>query len=116
MGDFAFPDDLVAAQRELDAVRADLARAVATLPWSVEPAPGFRQSKADGYWSNRELPDSPGWGKENEELVAGLRRRQVALAETVVTHPFWNTLSGPDRVAARTALKHLNTVSPSAAA
>ncbi|MFC9944023.1 hypothetical protein [Streptomyces pratensis] len=26
----------------------------------------------------------------------------------MITHPYWATLSGPDRVAARTALKHVH--------
>ncbi len=26
----------------------------------------------------------------------------------MITHPFWATLSGPDRVNARTALKHIH--------
>ncbi|MCX4971219.1 hypothetical protein OHA98_42220 [Streptomyces sp. NBC_00654] len=34
------------------------------------------------------------------------RRRLLELSTTVMTHPFWETLSGPDLVKARTALRH----------
>ncbi|MEV6129092.1 hypothetical protein AB0M05_20005 [Streptomyces violaceusniger] len=35
------------------------------------------------------------------------------MAIAVATHPFWGTLEGPDRVTARTMLKHLH-VTPTA--
>ncbi|WP_432095705.1 hypothetical protein [Streptomyces sp. bgisy100] len=107
MAGYAFPDDLVTAQQQLDQVRAELSAFLATLPWSVEPAPGFRQTKEDGYWSSRERPESPGWTEDDQARVKELRHRELGLTETVLTHDFWSSLSGPDRVAARTALKHL---------
>ncbi|MGP4004453.1 hypothetical protein [Streptomyces sp. 8N706] len=107
MADYAFPGDLVTAQQELHHVRAELSALLAKLPWSVTPEAGFRDTKEDGYWHTRERPDSPGWSQEEQAQVAALRKRQLALAEAVVTHDFWTTLSGPDRVAARSAIKHL---------
>ncbi|MCY1649426.1 hypothetical protein OG337_00320 [[Kitasatospora] papulosa] len=32
--------------------------------------------------------------------------RILELTTQIITHPYWATLSGPDRVEARTALKH----------
>ncbi|MGP4001380.1 hypothetical protein [Streptomyces sp. 8N706] len=107
MADYAFPDDLVAAQHELHQVRAELTALLAKLPWSLTPEAGFRDTKEDGYWHTRERSDSPGWSQEEQDQVDALRRRQLAFAEAVVTHDFWTTLSGPDRVAARSAIKHL---------
>ncbi|MFE5240436.1 MULTISPECIES: hypothetical protein [unclassified Streptomyces] len=53
-----------------------------------------------------------------ESLVgrfAGYRARILELTAQVLTHPYWETLEGPDRVAARTALKHVHdTVGPDA--
>ncbi|MEU8877117.1 hypothetical protein AB0D24_39495 [Streptomyces javensis] len=41
-----------------------------------------------------------------------LRDRQQKLTITVVTHPFWATLEGPDRATARMQLKHAHDAAP----
>ena len=53
-----------------------------------------------------EKNDSPGYTPEQAERLAGYRVRILGLTTQVITHPYWMTLSGPDRVQARTALKH----------
>ncbi|MFF5717940.1 hypothetical protein [Streptomyces buecherae] len=100
---FEFPRDLLAAQEELHQVRARLLALYERLPWSVEPAPGFRDQE---LWRPRERPDSPGWSEQERTEVAELRERELALATTVSQHPFWTTLSGPRVPAGRMALKH----------
>ncbi|MFC8231107.1 hypothetical protein [Streptomyces sp. NPDC057287] len=53
-----------------------------------------------------EKQDSPGCTTEEAERLAGHRAWILELTTFVITHPYWVTLSGPDRVVARTALKH----------
>ncbi|WP_261988337.1 hypothetical protein [Streptomyces sp. gb1(2016)] len=80
----------------------------APLPWSAEPLPGWKADKQ--LHSNRqpEKEDSPGYTPEQAERLAGYRARILELTTSVITHPYWATLSGPDRVSARTALKHVH--------
>ncbi|MFD4899150.1 hypothetical protein [Streptomyces sp. NPDC058411] len=47
-----------------------------------------------------------GYTAEEAERLAGYRARILELTTLVLTHPYWQTLSGPDRVEERTALKH----------
>ncbi|MGK5631044.1 hypothetical protein [Streptomyces sp. URMC 123] len=100
---FPFPDDLLAAQKELHQVTAELAELSARLPWSVEPMPGF--SEGDG-WRARERPDSPGWTDEEKAEVDRLRERKLELSFAVSGHAFWKTLDTGAVVKARMALKH----------
>lgn len=102
---FEFPNDLLAAQEELHQVRARLLALYERLPWSVEPASGF---KDHDLWRPRERPDSPGWSEDERAEVAGLRKRERELAETVSTHAYWATLEGPQVPAGRMALKHVH--------
>ncbi|MFD9722080.1 hypothetical protein [Streptomyces sp. NPDC059076] len=49
--------------------------------------------------------DSPGYSSEQSAEEAHLRGLLLDLSTTVSTHPFWQTLQGPDLVAARMELK-----------
>lgn len=51
------------------------------------------------------MPDSPGYSSEQSAEEAHLRGLLLDLSTTVSTHPFWQTLQGPDLVAARMELK-----------
>ncbi|MFD5386980.1 hypothetical protein ACFWMG_18940 [Streptomyces sp. NPDC127074] len=73
---YEFPPDLLTAQEELDQV-ADTLKA-----------------------------PTDGWSEGDQAEVQQLRARQQKLSITLATHPFWATLDGPDRVAARRMLKH----------
>jgi hypothetical protein len=100
---YDFPDDLLTAQRDLHRVTAELRATYASLPWSVEPSPGW--VREDRY-RKVEFPDSPGWTDEEKARVAELREELMRLTTLVYVHPYWSTLSGPAVVAARSAIKH----------
>ncbi|MFI6530181.1 hypothetical protein [Streptomyces uncialis] len=106
---YDFPGDLVSVQRELDAVAAELTALLEVLPYAVEPVEAWERPK--DYWYSggvRSRPASPGWTDEQRGQVAALRARRLALVTTVVTHPYWGTLTGGTVSDARTALKHLD--------
>ncbi|MDQ0990613.1 hypothetical protein [Streptomyces sp. V3I7] len=100
---YDFPDDLRAGQEELHQVRAELSVLLKRLPWSVVPLDGFSD---DHGWRKVERPASPGWTADEQAEVEKLRRREHELAVFVSGHRFWTQLTGPDRVAARSRLKH----------
>lgn len=101
-----FPPDLIDAQRRLYQARAEYARLCATLPWSVEPMPG---------WPGEEHPhtgvvtggreDSDGYTPEQQAEAARLLALVREASIEVSTHPYWARLEGPELVAARMALK-----------
>ncbi|MGW3491923.1 hypothetical protein [Streptomyces sp. NPDC001054] len=100
-----FPDDLLAAQRDLTAVRATLSARLAALPPSALPMPAWE--RPDGYWAGaRTHPASPGWSEEERQEVAALRGRERELAAAIVTHELWASLPAEERMRARDALKH----------
>ncbi|EFF90796.1 MULTISPECIES: hypothetical protein [Streptomyces] len=100
---YDFPSDLLAGQEELHQVRAELSALLKRLPWSVEPLDGFSD---DGGWRKVERPASPGWTADEQAEVEKLRRREHELAVFVTTHRYWAQFTGPDRVEARSRLKH----------
>ncbi|MEU0131337.1 hypothetical protein [Streptomyces sp. NPDC006289] len=55
-----------------------------------------------------EEPDSPGCTPEQAERLAGYRARILELTTFVITHPYWATLPGPDRVEHRAVLKYIH--------
>ncbi|MFC8230257.1 hypothetical protein [Streptomyces sp. NPDC057287] len=115
MSVFDFPQDLLDAQAALDAAQAEHDQFAQLLAWSAEPMPGWKSDKQlhSDYLSEKQ--DSPGCKTEEAERLAGYRARILELTTLVITHPYWTTLSGPDRVAARTALKHAHdTAGPAA--
>ncbi|MEU7148696.1 hypothetical protein AB0B15_11750 [Streptomyces sp. NPDC045456] len=104
---YDFPDDLIAAQRDLQQVTADLHALYHRLAPSPEPAEAFHDSRESGYWRDRQRDASPGWTDDEKAEEAKLREHRLELAATVVTHTFWSTLSGADAPKARSALKHV---------
>ncbi|MER8220851.1 hypothetical protein ABTZ58_09725 [Streptomyces sp. NPDC094143] len=106
---YDFPSDLLAGQEELHQVRAELSALLKRLPWSVEPLDGFSD---DNGWRKVERPASPGWTADEQAEVEKLRRREHELAVFVSTHRYWSELTGPDRVAARSELKHAHETPP----
>ncbi|MEU0213965.1 nucleic acid-binding protein [Streptomyces sp. NPDC006265] len=103
---YDYPSDLIAAQQALTQVRADLTALYKRLPYSVEPMEGWQ--RPEGYWltPSRAYPDSPGWSEQEQKEVAALRERERDLTAAIVTHAFWNDVAGPDRLDARSQLKH----------
>jgi len=77
-----------------------------TLPWSVELLSGWTADKKLHSDHVPETPDSPGCTPVQAGRLAAYRARILELTTQVLTHPYWATLPGPDRVEARTALKH----------
>ena len=104
--DFDFPQDLLDAQAALDKVQAERDTFARTLPWSAEPMPGWEAPKQlhTDYRPRREA--SPGYTPEQAARIAEYRTRILELTTLIVTHPYWGTLAGPDRIDARSALKH----------
>ncbi|MFJ4806652.1 nucleic acid-binding protein [Streptomyces murinus] len=103
---YDYPDDLIAAQQELTQVRDDLTALYKRLPYSVEPMEGWQ--RPEGYWLTtcRAYPDSPGWSEQEQREVGALRERECDLTAAIVTHAFWNDVAGPERLDARSQLKH----------
>lgn len=106
---YDFPSDLLAGQEELHQVRAELSALLKRLPWSVEPLDGFSD---DNGWRKVERPASPGWTADEQAEVEKFRRREHELAVFVSTHRYWSELTGPERVAARSELKHAHEAPP----
>ncbi|MFC9128458.1 hypothetical protein ACFT4A_16630 [Streptomyces sp. NPDC057099] len=106
---YDFPSDLLAGQEELHQVRAELSVLLKRLPWSVEPVDGFSD---DNGWRKVERPASPGWSADEQAEVEKLRRREHELAVFISTHRYWSELTGPERVMARSLLKHAHEAPP----
>ncbi|MFD6329455.1 hypothetical protein ACFWGI_07740 [Streptomyces niveus] len=106
MAEYDFPQDLRDAQLRLHQVTAAYHQLCRTLPWSVEPAPGWAAGEKQPYTDCRSSkPDSPGYTDHQKSEVARLRAALLELSVTVSTHPYWSTL-GPGTVAeGRMALK-----------
>ncbi|MFB7359606.1 hypothetical protein [Streptomyces gardneri] len=107
---FAFPEDLTARQARLNQARAELEALSRTLPWSVEPLPGW-EPKLNPNTGEVAVPGrepSPGYTPEQLAEETRLRALVRDLSIEVSTHPFWATplKSGPEAVIdARMALK-----------
>ncbi|MFG2676993.1 hypothetical protein [Streptomyces sp. NPDC048445] len=102
---FPFPQDLRDAQLALHEARAVSEEYARTLPWSAEPLPGWESDKQLHTTYGSSKPDSPGYTEEQAARVAEYRARVLELSATVMTHPYWGTLTD-DVLAARMALKH----------
>ncbi|MER8003962.1 nucleic acid-binding protein [Streptomyces sp. NPDC095613] len=102
---YDYPDDLLTAQRDLLAVRAELAALFEALPCSVEPMEAW--TRPEGYWlaTSPAHPDSPCWTDAQRQQVTELRERERELAATIVTHDFWGMVGGPERPDARSQLR-----------
>ncbi|MFJ9683553.1 hypothetical protein ACIRP2_36785 [Streptomyces sp. NPDC101194] len=106
MPKYDFPENLRAAQLSLLETRTAYEQYVTTLPWSAEPMPGWEGDKQlhSSYRSHKE--DSPGYTEAQAAEVARFRAELLRLSAEVVTHPYWQSLSGPDLVDARMVLQH----------
>ncbi|WP_331764769.1 hypothetical protein [Streptomyces sp. NBC_01238] len=113
---FGFPQDLRDAQIALHQTRAAYEEYAKTLPWSAVPMPGWESDKQlhSSYRSHKE--DSPGYTEEQAAEVRRFQDELRRLSIAVSTHPFWESLSGPDLVEARMALKHAHEESEDQAA
>jgi len=105
----AFPDDLVAAQRQAAELYAKLHTLQARLPWSREPHDGWPEETERGR-AHPGRPASPGWTEaeaaEYDQLLEDLRKTTAV----VQTHGWWERcdqegIKGADVIAARMALK-----------
>ncbi|MCX5345827.1 hypothetical protein [Streptomyces atratus] len=96
----------VVVQLALHQTRAAYEQYATTLPWSAEPMPGWESDKQlhSNYISAK--PDSPGYTEEQTAEVAQFQAELLRLSTEVVTHPYWQSLSGPDLVDARMVLQH----------
>ncbi|MEU8883848.1 hypothetical protein [Streptomyces hydrogenans] len=108
MSEYAFPDDLMKAQAELHRAHAEYRALCQSLPWSVEPLPGWPGQKHphtdEATTGGR--PDSPGYTPEQVTAEAQLWARIRELSVEVSTHSYWATLErGAGLVDARAALK-----------
>ncbi|MFB7076438.1 hypothetical protein [Streptomyces sp. NPDC056308] len=108
MSKYDFPQDLCDAQAALHETRTAYEQYAKALPWSAEPMPGWESDKQlhSNYVSGK--PDSPGYTEEQAAKVRDFQARLLELSTTVATHPYWETLSGPDLVKGRTALQHVH--------
>lgn len=106
---YDFPVDLRDLQAQLHRTRAEHEALARTLPWSVEPMPGWapKTNSNTKEITDPGREDSPGYTPEQLAEDTRLRALVTDLSVQVVTHPFWATLSGPDLVDARTALRGL---------
>lgn len=103
---FPFPQDLREAQVALHRTRAECEEYARTLPWSVEPMPGWEADKQLHSTYVSAKPESPGYSDEQAQRIADHRARLLELSTAVSTHPFWGAVDSGDVVAARMALKH----------
>ncbi|MFD9047847.1 hypothetical protein [Streptomyces zaomyceticus] len=105
---YGFPEDLKRLQARLHRARAEHEALCRTLPWSAEPLPGWaaktHPNDSKIIVSEGRAP-SPGYTPQQHAEDTRLRDLVQELSAEVVTHPFWGTLAGSDRVAARVALK-----------
>ncbi|MDT0567008.1 hypothetical protein RM704_05820 [Streptomyces sp. DSM 3412] len=101
---YDFPQDLTDAQDELRQVRAELQTLYQRVPWSVEPLDAWETH--ENAWRQASRPASPGWDPQDAAEIARLRKRELGLAGSIVTHTYWSELAPADVLAARTALKH----------
>ncbi|MFJ8004029.1 hypothetical protein [Streptomyces fagopyri] len=101
---YDFPEDLRAAQDDLDQVRGDVQGLLMRQPWSVEPLPAW--ASHENSWRPASRPDSPGWNSEDQAAHGQLRAREAELAALIVCHSFWGTVEPAERSTARSQLKH----------
>ncbi|GES27879.1 hypothetical protein AB0G60_02845 [Streptomyces angustmyceticus] len=103
-----FPDDLVQLQRDVHAATADYKAFLDAHPEPPEPVDGWRDKPGEGYWRDRQREASDGWSSDDKQRVVELRQRLHELIPQLHGHPHWDTLSGPELVKARMALKHVD--------
>jgi hypothetical protein len=106
MAETEFPEDLRAAQVRLHQATAELAALCRTLPWSMEPMPGWPGTEhpyTGEVTGGRE--DSPGWSEEQKQAVKRLRMECTDLSIRITTHAYWASVEGEQRAQAHSELK-----------
>ncbi|MFZ3595101.1 hypothetical protein [Streptomyces sp. BH104] len=105
-----FPSDLLAAQKRLAELYAQVAAfpKARNLPWSVEPLDGWKAVKsAHADKVEREgRPDSPGWSQEDQDAYAKLWDELAEKAQFVQCHAYWSGIEGSKLVKQRMLLKN----------
>ncbi|MCZ4100750.1 hypothetical protein [Streptomyces sp. H39-C1] len=97
-----FPGDLVQAQRELIAARAERLALIAGLPHRTSPMP-------EPYLVNgRVVAAHEGWTQEAGAAVDAVAARERELAVRLVEHPHWKTYKGHEAVKARFRLQGMD--------
>ncbi|WSD92010.1 hypothetical protein OG925_01375 [Streptomyces canus] len=84
-------------------VRAELQALYQRVPWSAEPLDAWETH--ENAWRPSSRPASPGWDPQDATEIVRLRKRELELSGTIVTHPYWSEFAWGDVLAARTALK-----------
>ncbi|MGW2016749.1 hypothetical protein [Streptomyces sp. NPDC001927] len=109
----SFPSDLLTAQRDLHEAKAKYAALCRTLPWSVEPMPGWPgqvHPHTGEVTGSRE--DSPGYTEEEKAECVRLLGLIRELSIQVSTHSCWRHWEGEDVVKARMEVKNHSDVLP----
>ncbi|MFF0001593.1 hypothetical protein [Streptomyces avermitilis] len=73
------------------------------VPWSAEPLDAWETH--ENAWRPSSRPASPGWDPQDATEIARLRKRELELAGSIVTHAYWSEFAPADVLAARDALK-----------
>ncbi|MER5950245.1 hypothetical protein ABT127_29770 [Streptomyces sp. NPDC001904] len=98
-----FPSDLLAAQKLLAELGAQLAAFAKERPWSLEPVEAISDTQG---WRAMERPASPGWSDDDRAAYATLWEELRKTAALVGGHRYWAAFEGPDLVKRRMLLKH----------
>lgn len=72
----------------------------------LSPCPGGRRTSSCTATISRRRTTAPATPLSRLSASPAYQVRILELTTFVITHPYWATLEGPDRVEARTALKH----------
>jgi hypothetical protein len=80
-------------------------------PWSLEASDGWDDT-GTGCWHPSVRPATDGWTEEDIRVRKELQRHTWQLSGFAITHGFWDTFSGPDRVDARTELIRVSLTIP----
>ncbi|MCX4587714.1 hypothetical protein [Streptomyces sp. NBC_01481] len=101
---YHFPPRLQAVQ--LHGVRAQYEQLCRSLPWSVDPTPGWtyeEKSTMGPATRTVSFADSPGYTPEQVTLERQFRRRLLRLSAAVITDPWWTSVPSGEQVDARMA-------------
>ncbi|MFI1700295.1 hypothetical protein ACH419_30535 [Streptomyces bobili] len=99
----AFPDELVAAQKELHKTYTALHQFQKELAWSAVPHEGFNDTER---WRNTARPATGGWTPEQTAEYERLWSKLRELTAFVTGHAHWERCPKEKAVEVRQALKH----------
>ncbi|MGW2550052.1 hypothetical protein [Streptomyces sp. NPDC001635] len=116
---YAFPAELLEAQRKVAGLFAELNAYQATLPWCREPHPGWPAEEERGK-ERRGREATPGWTAEQAARFDALFEELRKATAAVQCDGWWERcdqggIKGGDLVAVRQALKHVHEGVPAAA-